>query len=628
MQLSKLNLLAVSIAVISTPTFANEVPTLTLPEIAITATRTPTPLKNTIAQTTVIDEDELQRYQGQSVIDVLRQQAGFYVTQNGGDGSSSNFYLRGYGSNQVLVLIDGVRYASTTLGTPALSLIPADQIDRIEILHGASGSSLYGADAMGGVIQIFTKGLNANQSNVAVTVGAGTENSYKGQVTGQYVNQNQNSVLSLSAGYENTDGINATQPKLGVFKYNPDTEKFESKNASLVAKHRFNENVEVGVTGLMAKSINDYDSSVAESTNNPTDPWETADVANYPNTYQTNENGAFSAFATYQKEKLKTNLKYGQSFDKSKAYDGGSPNGNVIDTKQEQINLQLDYQLPVGTVIGGLEYLKQNADVNATWGVYDKNRNVKSAFVNYQLIQPKYDVQAGVRLDDHSEYDKHDTYNIGGAYRILPNTRIGVAYSTGFRAPTISDIYYSRGNVKFETNKNWETFIEHRGAKHVTRLTGYKTDYKDKIVWANGSSSNIPNSSIEGINLTSDWRLNNILFGLNYDYQKAKDETKKQTLDHRPENRGLVYIGYQQPKFDIRAEAQYVSDSTSKNFDTYISEKLDSYTLLNLSGNYYVNPNLTISSRLNNLTGKEYETIYGYNQKGVNAFVSATYKWF
>lgn len=623
MQFLKICFLAMSIACINGSVFAQDLlshqpVTVTLPEISITATRTPTLLKNTIAQMTVIDENDLQRYHGQSVLDVLRQQAGFYVTQNGGDGTSSNFYLRGYGSNQILVLIDGIRYASTTLGTPALSLIPADQIDRIEVLHGASGASLYGADAMGGVIQIFTKGQTAIQSNVALTVGVGTQNSYQGQITSQSVRDN--TTLSLSAGYEQTDGIDATMPKLGVFKHNPDTEAFKSKNASLVAKQRLNDNVEVGITGLMAKSTSDYDS--ASQVN-----W--TDVANYPNTYQKNENGAFSAFANYQKDTLKTNLKYGQSFDKSTAYDGSSPTGNVFDTKQEQINFQLDYQLPVGVVIGGLEYLKQTADVKATWATYEKNRKVNSAFVNYVLTQPNYDVQAGVRLDDHSEYDKHHTYNMGGAYRILPNTSVGVAYATGFKAPTVQDIYFSRDDkVTFQTNKNWETFVENRGKNHVTRFTAYQTDYKNKIVWINNATSNVPNSSIKGVNLTSDWQLNHILFGINYDYQKAENDKTKQILAHHPKHRGLIYVGYQQPKFDIRAEAQYASKTTSPNFDTNLAEKLDGYTLINLSGNYYISPNLTLSSRLDNLTDKTYETIYGYRQKGINASLSATYRWF
>lgn len=619
MQLSKLNLLAVSIAVISTPTFANEVPTLTLPEIAITATRTPTPLKNTIAQTTVIDEDELQRYQGQSVIDVLRQQAGFYVTQNGGDGTSSGMGLRGFASHQVLVLIDGVRYESATLGTPALSLIPADQIDRIEILHGASGSSLYGADAMGGVIQVFTKGLNANQSNVAVTVGAGTENSYKGQVTGQYVNQNQNSVLSLSAGYEKTDGINATRPYVQFNAYHPDKDGFESKNASLVAKHRFNENLEVGVTGLLAKSTTEYDSSQWNASANQS--------ITYPNTYSDQENGAMTGFVNFNKDKLSTSLKYGQSIDKSTSYDGISPTGGKFDTKQNQATIQLGYQLPVGQLIAGYEHLKQ--EVDSTVAYTKKDRTIKSMFAGYHLTQDKYDAQINVRNDDNSQFGKETTYNVGGAYRITPNLRLGASYATGFVAPSFNLLYYpnfgSNPNLKAETSKNQEVFVEYHNRLQKTRLSAYQSDVKNKIINDNTfTPQNIDKADIQGVSLSSDWAVNNVLFGLNYDYLKTEDNANKE-LAYQPKNKGLIYLGYQQLKFDIRAEVQHIGERFTNATNT---TKLDDYTLLNLSGNYYVNPNLTISSRLNNLTGKEYETIYGYNQKGVNAFVSATYKWF
>ncbi|ECF7008172.1 TonB-dependent receptor, partial [Salmonella enterica subsp. enterica] len=208
--------------------------------------------------TTVIDEEQLQRYRGQSVLDVLRGKAGFQIKQYGGDGSASNFYLRGYDSKSILVLIDGIRYGSVSYGGANLNLIPSDQIDRIEILHGASGASLYGADAMGGVIQIFTKGQNAQQSNVALTIGGGTENSYKGQITGQYVNNG--TIFSLSTGYEKTDGIDATNSNAGLTNY-PDKDGFESRNASLVLKHRLNDTLEVGLTGLYAKSTIDYDSS-------------------------------------------------------------------------------------------------------------------------------------------------------------------------------------------------------------------------------------------------------------------------------------------------------------------------------------------------------------------------------
>ena len=589
-----------------------------------TATKTATPVKNTIAQTTVIDEEALQRFQGQSVLDVLRGQAGFYVTQSGGDGSMGSIRVRGYKNTDVLVLIDGIRYSSVSFGGSNLNLIPADQVDRIEILYGASGSSLYGADAMGGVIQVFTKGQNAQQSNTALTLGAGTQNSYKAQVSNQLVTNT--STISLSSGYEKTDGINATKNAIGA---NTDKDSFESKNVSLLVKHQLNDQVNMGITGLYAQSTTDYDSDSYDSN------W---DKTPFAQTYGDYKNGAVSGFVNYQNNQLTSTLKYGQSFDKSTSYDGTTPQGGTYDTKQNQANLQLTYQLPAGSLIGGVEHLKQSLTSNSTYS--KDSRTIKSGFVGYQLYQPTYDFQAQLRTDDNSEYGNQTTYNIGAAYRILPDLRLGASYATGFKAPSFYDAfavnpawnYIGNPNLKAETSKNTEVFVEYSNALTTTRLTAYQSDINDRITTeklANSSYSTTVNrneSEIKGLSLTSDWTLNNTLFGLNYTNQRIEDTNQGIVTEDASiaENIGLAYIGYKQPSFDIRAESQY----TGKRVDGYTKAELDRYTLLNLSANYYMTPNLTINTRLNNLTGKEYETVYGYNQKGINAFVSATYKWF
>ena len=131
--------------------------------------------------------------------------------------------------------------------------------------------------------------------------------------------------------------------------------------------------------------------------------------------------------------------------------------------------------------------------------------------------------------------------------------------------------------------------------------------------------------------LTSDWELNNYLFGGSYDYQQAKDDSGKANdgnfLAIRPEHKGLVYIGYRLPSLDIRAEYQYVDDYYSGT-DNTDAQSVDSYGLLNISGNYQLTDNLTMTARLNNITNKQYITLPGYNTDGTNFFTSLTYNWF
>lgn len=621
----RLTTLAVLVAA-STSSFAapslSVTPETALEALTVTASRTPTLLKNTIAQTTIIDQTALQRYRGQSVVDVLRQQGGFHVAQYGGDGSGSNFYLRGLPAKYVLVLVDGVRYGSLSTGYAELGLIPADQIDRIEILHGASGSSLYGADAIGGVIQVFTKGQNVNQSNLALTVGAGSENSYQSQITGQYAHDNTS--LSLSTGYKSTDGIDNTKASSGV---DADKDGFKSKNVSLVAKHGITDAVQVGLTALLAKSDVDNDGG------------------SYQDIHSEQTNAAITGFIDYQQDKLKTKLTYGESIDESDAYFSAIP--SQYDTKQQQANLQVTYDLPIGAVIGGAEWLKQRFEGDTSYT--NRERTIKSGFVGYQLNQPRYDLQANLRHDDNSQYGNETTYNLGGAYRILPSTRLGASYATGFKMPSLNDLYGKaagstwdgvfypgyEGNIdlKAETSKTWEAFIENSNPYQTTRLTGFRSKIKNGIVPAvavsgNNTRVNRAETDVNGLSLASDWQMKHTLFGFNYSHQTVEGRDSKDgawtDVNLVPENTGLVYVGYQQPRFDIRTELQYVDERR----DGYSNKRLPSYTLVNLSGNYYLNNQLSINTRLNNLTDKEYEVYDGYNTKGINSFVSLTYQWF
>lgn len=629
--LSALGLLGANTAMAVTPETTSvdngEMPQVELDKIVVTATRTPTKASNVIAQTRVIDSETLQRYQGQTVVDVLKNQPGINITQSGGMGTASNFYMRGFDSKQVLVIIDGIRYGSISLGSPSLNLLAADQIDRIEVLYGASGSSIYGSDAMGGVIQIFTKGNNVEQFNVSTTVGYGSNNHYQVGITGQL--KNDTSSLSLGVSRNETDGFNAIANSSSA-DYNTDDDGFKSTNASLALQHKLSDSLSAGISALYTDSTTDIDSA--------------GNV--FPNAYSDQKNGSANAYLQYKTPLTFSKLSYGQSIDKSTTHDANSidyQKGSQYDTTQEQARLETSINAQPGTVIVGAEWLSQQLDASdvldfsgypdpAVQTPYNpEDRTVKSAFVGYQLADTYYDVQANYRVDDNSQYGHESTYNLGAAIRPLAGMRIGANYATGFRAPTFNDLYwpgFSNPNLKPERTENTEVFVEYVNDAQTSRLTGYYTDAEDLI----SSAANISEAKIKGLSLTSDWNMNAFIFGLGYDYLDAKDKTANsasynQQLAYRPKNSGMVYVGYQQPMFDVRLEAKHTDDRlTAEN------NKLDSYTLLNLSGAVYITPNLRANLRVDNITDEDYTLAsqFGneYATEGTSYFGSLTYDWY
>lgn len=603
----------------------SELPQVELDKIVVTATRTPTKTSNVIAQTRVVDKEELQRYRGQTVLEVLRRQPGFSIKQDGGMGQSSNFYLRGYDSKRVLVLIDGVRYGSMSTGQPTLGLLPADQIDRIEILYGASGSSVYGADAMGGVIQIFTKGSDVDQNNFSVTAGVGSHDHYVYGAAAQFANA-QGAKLSLSASRNQTKGISAIENQTG---HNKDDDGFESNNFALSASMPITQNISVGASGIFARSTTEFD-----------------DYSNLSNAEIDQENGSVSVFSQYENDKLTVRLSGGQSIDKL-----DNKIGDAFETKQKQANLISTYQLPLGQLQAGAEWLKQQVDLtDNTLSSMGKDsykindRTINSVFSGYQINEEAYDFQANIRHDDNSQFGDETTFGLGYAVKLAPSLRLGTSFATGYRAPSLNDLYIESAyyvpneDLEVEESKNLEVFIESNTDIQITRLTGFNSRVDNLIdndydaSTGKYKATNIDKARLSGYSFTSDWQLSNILFGGQYTYTNAEASSganKGKQLVYRPENTGLAYIGYQAGNFDIRTEAEYVGKTyNSANETTF----MDDYTLFNISGNYYINPNLSLNSRINNLTNKDYTTNEGfgtrYNQDGINFFTSLTYNWF
>src|SRR5712691_3752536 len=297
--------------------------------VVVTATRFPQARSQTLQPVNIITAEDIAQSGQQTVVEVLQSLGGVEIVSNGGFGQPSSVFMRGANSNHTLVLVDGMRIGSATLGTTALENIPLSQIERIEVVPGQL-SSLYGSDAIGGVIQIFTKsGRYAPVSSV--TAGLGTYGT--GSVSGGVNRTVDNTDFSLNLGYFESRGFDAT--KLAAFGHNPDRDGYRNENFSGKIAHHLDERNELGLTVFQSDGHTHFDA----------DPM-TDDV-----NHQT-----LSAFSLYSSNQItsiwQSLVRAGEGADDSTIT--GSFRG-FFRTRQPQLMWQNNIKLGPGTAIAGAE---------------------------------------------------------------------------------------------------------------------------------------------------------------------------------------------------------------------------------------------------------------------------------
>jgi len=587
-------------------------PIATLPTTVVTASRIAQPIDQVIGDISVIERAELERYSGESVLNALQLQAGVQILSNGGAGKPSSVSIRGANSSHTLVLIDGVKYSSLTTGTAALEHLPVDQIERIEILRGPA-ASLYGSDAIGGVIQIFTRQGNKTPS-VSLTVGAGTENTQQASVTagGKFGETH----ASVTIAHSKTDGISAVSSPAG-FGYNPDKDGYENSSFGLNLKHKLNQKIDIGFNSLIAQVDNQYDSGLNDSA------------------YNDGYNGAFSLWSSLKiTPHLTSELKLGRSVDDSDSYSYGEKSSYKTD--QTTYQLQNTAQLgQFGTALLSLERLEQGLESSIDFA--ETQRNINSTVLGYIFEQKQLSLQANLRHDRNSQFDQETTYSAGAGWRFLPTWQVGGLVGTGFKAPTFSELYWPEarkqidgfvGNpdLRPETSQNYELFVRHNNDQLQSSLTLYRNDIDDLLTYQFPTTVNINQALIEGVTLQMDWQNGLQQIGGSYSFVDAKDQsggvTQNKQLTYRAKHSGVAYFGLQQEQLSGRVELQAVGSRYTNPTNT---QRVAGYTLVNLSGSVEVTPELKIGLRVNNLFDEQYESIKDYGTLGTNGLLSLTY---
>ncbi len=405
-----------------------------LDPVVVTASRQAQRANEAIADVTIIDKQDIEQAGPVTTLgELLGRTAGVEFGRSGGRGYEESVYIRGTNSGHALVLVDGMRISSATLGTTALQMIPLSLIERVEILRGPA-SALYGSDAIGGVIQVFTKAVG-DAPLVSAQLGVGTSATYETAIA--HSQRIGDFSYGIKAGASGTQGINGivTDSYPG---YNRDNDGFHNRNYSLNGRYRFSPNVEVGAAYFESTTTNRYDAYQYDPSVLPWGANVNAQL-NYQMHHRTSGAQAYANFSPTANWHSSLRIAQGVDRSESPASVIGDPI-SLFKTTQNQYAWQNDIRLPIGTLLAGLERLEQSVDSTKDYSV--KSRTIDSVLLGWTATIGKHAVQINGRHDDNSQFGARNTWLVGYGYQFLPAWRIAASAGSAFKAPTMNDLYF------------------------------------------------------------------------------------------------------------------------------------------------------------------------------------------
>lgn len=605
-----------------------------LDPVVVTATRQSQRANEAIAEVTIIDRQDIEQAGPAATLgELLGRTAGVELGRSGGRGADESVFIRGTNSGHALVLLDGMRVSSATTGATALQMIPLSQIDRIEVLRGPA-SALYGSDAIGGVIQIFTK-APSDAPLFAVQIGAGSASTYESSVA--HANRIGGLSYSIKAGVSGTQGINAIEsPKYPG--YNTDRDGYRNSNLNANASYRFGKNAEVGAGFFNSVSTNRYDAY----------KWDPNAFVNVDARldYQMKHrvSGAFAYGSLALTSFWKTTLKVAQGEDRTESPESviGDPI-SFFKTTQNQYTWQNDFKLPLGSALFALERLEQEVDSTKNYAL--KSRTIDSALLGWNATVGAHAFQANLRTDDNSQFGQHDTWLLGYGYQLAPAWRATASYGTAFKAPTMNDLYFpftagvggGNANLKPEESRNAEASLRFQQGTTQARLTYFRNKINNLIEWTTdpntyfSSPANVGQAIIDGIEISAGTAVGNWLLNANATFQDPRDTDHHQQLRRRAKAFGLVSATYVAGAFKGGIEFKAVGGRyDDPHWQTGLNQvHMGGYALTNLFASYTIDKNWQAFARIDNLFDRSYDVARSvsviYGTPGLTAFGGIRY---
>jgi vitamin B12 transporter len=593
----------------------------TAPSVVVTATRIAQPVSSALADVRVIDAEQIREAGAMSLPELLRAQAGVEIISNGGPGQTSGVFIRGTNANHVVLLVDGVRINSSTAGTNAFEHIPLAQIERVEVLRGP-GSSLYGADAIGGVIQVFTKQGERTEARV----GVGSD--HLREVSAGLGRRFGATLLSMQAGYTQTDAFSATNPTNTQGAFNPDNDGYRDRHISLGAEHELASGHAVALRWLQSDAKAHFDQSPI------------SDDLNHQR---------LSSLSLESRNRIAANWR--STVRLARGTDNSISTGlfpSHFRTDQDQFTWQNDLQVLGGELAAGLEWRREK--VQSSDNFTQTQRRVASAFGSYALAWNQQRLELSLRHDDNSQFGNHNTGKLSYGWQFHPAWRLSASAGTAFKAPTFNDLYYPFSDYSYDFNGQHFAYfyvgnpnLKPERAREVEAALRYERSgwrgglvvFSNRIRDLIANSTDAANSDLHTVTNVNRARIRGATLDAAYTAavwnaraewtrQDAEDADTGLRLQRRAKQYGSASLSWTPGPWRAGAELVFSGDRFD-NVGNTPDSRLGGYALVNLHAGYALTPELRLSARLNNVADKRYELVQGFNTPGRQFFVALEY---
>jgi vitamin B12 transporter len=587
-----------------------------LAETVVAATRSATPLADLVADVSIVDRATIERSGATGIADVLARLPGIQIGRSGGQGSATSVFVRGAESRYTAVYLDGVRLDSQATGGMQWEQIPLSQIDRIEVLRGPA-AAVYGSDAIGGVIQLFTKKGEPGKPALYAGVGGGSQRSWQLEagISGR-AGTDDAIDYALGVTKQGSEGFDAQplrlrRPADGV--RNPDKDGYQRLSGNARVGLQINRAHRLDATLLASQLESRYDGFRSS--------------ASVPLVDDRNHNRLRTAGLTWAGQWTEAYSTRVQVTDSHSRY-ATTPAIYRTETDLRDYLWQNELRLGAHLFSATLER-REDALVNDP---IDRERSQNALALGYGVTAGAHTVQLHLRRDDDSEFGGHTTGSAAYGFAITPQLRATVSAGTSFRAPTLYQRFseYGVGTLEPEEGRNLEAGLRWTQGATSLGVVAYRNRVRNMINFGGpgaclssfGCYVNVGRAQYEGITLSATHSVANVQLRASLDLQNPTDRDTGRQLARRAKRYATVGADTQLAGWSVGAEVQ----ATGMRYDNAANTNvLGGYALVNLYTSTKIARDVTLTARVDNLADKHYETARTYDNAGRTLWVGL--KW-